>query len=172
MTLTTNGALLAKKAQALKDAGLKRITVSLDSLDDQVFMAMNDVDFPASKVLEGIEAARKVGLSPIKINIVVRRGVNDHSVLDMARRFRGTGDILRFIEYMDVGTTNCWRLDDVVSAAEIVRMINAELPLEQVDPNYRGEVARRYRYKDEGGEIGIIASVTQPFCGDCTRARL
>jgi cyclic pyranopterin phosphate synthase len=172
LTLTTNGALLAKKAQALKDAGLKRITVSLDSLDDQVFMAMNDVDFPASKVLEGIEAARKVGLSPIKINMVVRRGVNDHSVLDMARRFRGTGDILRFIEYMDVGTTNGWRLDDVVSAAEIVRMINAELPLEQVDPNYRGEVARRYRYKDEGGEIGIIASVTQPFCGDCTRARL
>ena len=172
MTLTTNGALLAKKAQALNDAWLKRITVSLDSLDDQVFMAMNDVDFPASKVLEGIEAARNVGLSPIKINMVVRRGVNDHSVLDMARRFRGTGDILRFIEYMDVGTTNGWRLDDVVSAAEIVRMINAELPLEQVDPNYRGEVARRYRYKDEGGEIGIIASVTQPFCGDCTRARL
>lgn len=172
LTLTTNGALLAKKAQALKDAGLKRITVSLDSLDDKVFMAMNDVDFPASRVLEGIEAARGVGLWPIKINMVVRRGVNDHSVLDMIRYFHGTGYTLRFIEYMDVGTTNGWRLDDVVSAAEIIRMIDAELPLEPVDPSYRGEVARRYHYKDGGGEIGVIASVTQPFCGDCTRARL
>ncbi len=172
LTLTTNGALLANKAQALKDAGLKRVTVSLDSLDDQVFMAMNDVDFPASRVLEGIEAARVAGLRPIKVNMVVRRGVNDHSVLDMARFFHGTGCILRCIEYMDVGTTNGWRLDDVVGAAEIIRMINAEMPLEPVDPNYRGEVARRYRYKDGGGEIGVIASVTQPFCGDCTRVRL
>jgi GTP 3',8-cyclase len=172
LTLTTNGSLLARKARALKDAGLRRVTVSLDSLDDAVFKAMNDVDFPVSRVLEGIEAAREAGLQPIKINVVVKRGVNDHCLVDMARHFHGTGDILRFIEYMDVGTTNGWRMDDVVPAAEIIAKINAELPLEPVDPNYSGEVARRYRYKDGGGEIGVIASVTQPFCGACTRARL
>src|SRR3954470_15090338 len=172
LTLTTNGSLLAKKASALKDAGLQRITVSLDSLDNDIFKGMNDVDFPVEKVLEGIEAAREVGLGPIKINMVVKRGVNDNSIVDMARYFHGTGYILRFIEYMDVGTTNGWRMDDVVSAAEIVRMIDAELPVEPVDPNYQGEVAQRYRYKDGGGEIGIISSVTQPFCGGCTRSRL
>lgn len=172
LTLTTNGSLLARKAKALKEAGLQRITVSLDSLDNSVFKAMNDVDFPVERVLEGIEAAREAGLGPIKVNMVVKRGVNDQSVLDMARHFHGTGYILRFIEYMDVGATNGWRLDDVVGAAEIVRMISAEIPLEPVDPSYRGEVAQRYRYKDGGGEIGVISSVTQPFCGDCTRARL
>jgi cyclic pyranopterin phosphate synthase len=172
LTLTTNGSLLPRKAQALKDAGLQRITVSLDSLDNNVFKAMNDVDFPVEKVLEGIEAARDAGLWPIKINMVVKRGVNDHSVVDMARHFKGTGYILRFIEYMDVGTTNGWRLDDVVTAAEIVQMINAEMPIAPADPNYRGEVAQRYRYLDGSGEIGIISSVSQPFCGACTRARL
>jgi cyclic pyranopterin phosphate synthase len=172
LTLTTNGSLLARKAQALKEAGLRRITVSLDSLDNNVFKAMNDVDFPVERVLEGIEAAKAAGLSPIKINMVVKRGVNDHCVVDMARYFKGSGHIVRFIEYMDVGTTNGWRLDDVVGAAEIVRMIGAKMPLEPDEPNYRGEVARRYRYVDGGGEIGVIASVTQPFCGNCTRARL
>ena len=172
LTLTTNGSLLAKKARALKEAGLKRVTVSLDSLDNTVFKAMNDVDFPVERVLEGIEAAREAGLAPVKVNMVVKRGLNDASVVDMARHFHGTGNILRFIEYMDVGNSNGWRLDDVVSAAEIVSMINAELPIEPADPNYTGEVARRYRYKDGGGEIGIISSVTQPFCGNCTRARL
>jgi cyclic pyranopterin phosphate synthase len=172
LTLTTNASLLARKAQALKDAGLRRITVSLDSLDNAVFKAMNDVDFPVERVLEGIEAARAAGLSPIKVNMVVKRGVNDHSVVEMARYFKQTGDILRFIEYMDVGSTNGWRMSDVVSAAEIVSMINAKMPLEPVDANYRGEVAARYRYKDGSGEIGVISSVTQPFCGDCTRARL
>ncbi|MFQ5890940.1 MAG: GTP 3',8-cyclase MoaA [Gemmatimonadota bacterium] len=172
LTLTTNGSLLAGKAQALRDAGLQRVTVSLDSLDDAVFKEMNDVDFPVERVLEGIEAARAVGLSPIKINMVVKRGVNDESVLDMARYFRGTDYILRFIEYMDVGTANGWRMDDVVPAAEIIQMIDEVLPLEPVDPNYGGEVAQRYRYRDGGGELGVIASVTEPFCGDCTRARL
>jgi len=172
LTLTTNASLLARKAQALKDAGLRRITVSLDSLDNAVFTAMNDVDFPVERVLEGIEAARAAGLYPIKINMVVKRGVNDHSVVDMARYFKSTGDIMRFIEYMDVGSTNGWRMGDVVSVAEIVGMIDAEMPLEPVDPNYLGEVAARYRYRDGGGEIGVISSVTQPFCGDCTRARL
>lgn len=172
LTLTTNGSLLAKKAQVLRDAGLKRVTVSLDSLDETVFRAMNDVDFPAARVLEGIEAAREAGLSPIKINMVVKRGVNEGSIVGMARHFHGTGYILRFIEYMDVGATNGWRLNDVVTAAEIVSAINAELPLEPVDPNYRGEVAQRYRYRDGSGEIGVISSVSQPFCGDCTRARL
>jgi GTP 3',8-cyclase len=172
LTLTTNGSLLAKKAQALKDAGLRRVTVSLDSLDDAVFKAMNDVEFPVARVLEGIEAARAIGLAPIKINMVVQRGVNDTSIEDMARHFHGSGAILRFIEYMDVGTTNGWRLDDVVPAAEVVARVNAVLPLEPVEPSYRGEVAQRYRYLDGGGEIGVISSVSQPFCGDCTRARL
>ncbi len=171
LTLTTNGALLARKARALKEAGLGRITVSLDSLDDEVFAGMNDVDFPVRRVLEGIDAAAAAGL-PVKVNMVVKRGVNEDSVLPMARLFRERGHILRFIEYMDVGHTNGWRLDDVVSAAEIVATVGAELPLEPADPNYPGEVARRWRYVDGGGEIGVIASVTQPFCGDCTRTRL
>jgi cyclic pyranopterin phosphate synthase len=172
LTLTTNGSLLARQAEALRVAGLRRVTVSLDSLDDATFRAMNDVDFPVTRVLEGIEAAAAVGLAPVKINMVVKRGVNDQDVVAMARHFHGTGHILRFIEYMDVGTTNGWRLDDVVPGAEIVARIQRELPLEPVDANYRGEVARRYRYSDGGGEIGIITSVTQPFCGGCTRARL
>jgi len=172
LTLTTNGSLLAKKAQALKAAGLKRITVSLDSLDDAVFMKMNDVDFPVARVLEGIDAAAAAGLAPIKINMVVKRGMNDDSVTAMARHFRGSGHILRFIEYMDVGHTNGWRMDDVMTAKEIVAAINAEAPLEPCDPNYRGEVAERWRYRDGSGEIGVIASVTQAFCRDCTRARL
>lgn len=172
LTLTTNGSLLARQAQALKDAGLKRVSVSLDSLDDAVFKVMNDVDFPVQKVLEGMDAAAAVGLSPIKVNMVVKRGLNESSVLPMARFFREKGYILRFIEFMDVGNTNGWKLDDVVSAAEIVRMIDAEMPLEPLEPNYRGEVAERWRYKDGGGEIGVIASVTQAFCRNCNRARL
>jgi cyclic pyranopterin phosphate synthase len=172
LTLTTNGSLLARKAAALKEAGLGRVTVSLDSMDDTVFMAMNDVGFPVEKVLEGIEQAAAVGLTPVKVNMVVKRGVNDDSILEMARHFRGTGHILRFIEYMDVGTTNGWRLDDVVSAREIIEKIGAVFPLEPAQAGYRGEVAQRYRYLDGAGEIGVIASVTQPFCGDCTRVRL
>ena len=172
LTLTTNGALLPQKAQALRDAGLKRVTVSLDAADDATFQAMNDVDFPVAKVLEGIEAAAAAGLAPVKVNMVVKKGVNDASIVPMARLFHGSGHILRFIEYMDVGATNGWRLDDVVSAAEIVRRITAELPLEPADANYRGETARRWRYTDGGGEIGVIASVTQAFCSDCTSARI
>ena len=172
LTLTTNGALLAEQAKALKAAGLQRITVSLDSLDNAVFQVMNDVGFPVERVLNGIEAAAAVGLSPIKINMVVQRGVNEGSIIPMARAFRGTGHIVRFIEYMDVGQTNGWRLDDVVPAAEIIARIRAEWPLEPADPHYRGEVAQRWRYRDDRGEIGVIASVTQAFCRDCTRARL
>jgi cyclic pyranopterin phosphate synthase len=171
VTLTTNGALLPQKARALAEAGLRRITVSLDSLDDATFRSMNDVDFPASRVLEGIDAAAAAGLS-VKVNAVVKRGVNDEQLLDLARHFRGSAHILRFIEFMDVGATNGWRLDDVVSAAEIVRTIDTAHPLEPAEPNYRGEVARRWRYRDGEGEIGVIASVTQPFCGDCSRARI
>jgi cyclic pyranopterin phosphate synthase len=171
VTLTTNGAVLTQKAQALADAGLSRITVSLDSLDDEVFRAMNDVDFPVARVLGGIDAAAEAGLA-VKVNVVVKRGLNEGSVLDIARRFRGTGHTVRFIEFMDVGATNGWRMDDVVPAAEIVSTIGAEFPLEPVAAAYRGEVAERYRYLDGAGEIGVIASVTQPFCGDCTRARL
>ena len=172
LTLTTNGALLAQKAASLAAAGLQRITVSLDSLDDAVFQGINDVSFPVAQVLAGIDAASDAGLTPIKVNMVVQRGVNDGDIVPMARRFHGTGHILRFIEYMDVGTTNGWRLDQVTPASEIVARIHAEMPLEPAEPLYRGEVARRYRYRDGGGEIGIIASVTQPFCRDCTRARL
>ena len=172
LTLTTNGSLLARKAEALKAAGLDRVTVSLDSMDDTVFMAMNDVGFPVQNVLEGIEAAAAAGLTPVKVNMVVKRGVNETSVLDMARHFRGTGHIVRFIEYMDVGSTNGWRLDDVVSGKEVVEMINRTFPLEPIDANYLGEVAQRYRYLDGQGEIGVITSVTQPFCGDCSRARI
>jgi cyclic pyranopterin phosphate synthase len=172
LTLTTNGSLLAGKARALRDAGLKRVTVSLDSLDDEVFKSMNDVDFPVARVLEGMDAAEAAGLAPIKVNMVVKRGLNEQSILPMARHFRGTGRILRFIEYMDVGSSNGWRLNDVVSAREIVATIDRELPLEPVEKNYPGEVAERWRYRDGSGEIGIIASVTQAFCADCTRARL
>jgi GTP 3',8-cyclase len=172
LTLTTNGSLLPQKAAVLAEAGLHRVTVSLDSLDDDVFRAMNDVDFPVERVLAGIEAAAAAGLGPVKVNMVVKRGLNEASVLPMARYFRGSGHILRFIEYMDVGHTNGWRLDDVVPAAEIVSRIDDEHPLEPLDANYPGEVARRYRYRDGCGEIGVIASVTQPFCGACTRARL
>jgi cyclic pyranopterin phosphate synthase len=172
LTLTTNGSLLAQKAKALADAGLRRVTVSLDSLDDATFRRMNDVDFPVAKVLAGIEAAQAAGLTPIKINMVTKRGVNESSVLPMARYFKGSGMTLRFIEFMDVGSTNGWRMDDVVPAREIISTIGAEMPLEPVEPGYRGEVAARYRYTDGTGEVGVISSVTQPFCADCTRARL
>jgi cyclic pyranopterin phosphate synthase len=171
LTMTTNGSLLPQKARALADAGLRRITVSLDSLDDTVFRSLNDVDFAVERVLEGIDAAAAAAL-PVKVNMVVKRGVNEDSIVPLARYLREHGHILRFIEYMDVGHTNGWRLEDVVPAAEVVARIDAELPLEPAEPNYRGEVARRYRYRDGSGEIGVIASVTQPFCGDCTRARL
>ncbi|TMG49003.1 MAG: GTP 3',8-cyclase MoaA [Chloroflexi bacterium] len=172
LTLTTNGSLLSQKAQPLAEAGLRRVTVSLDSLDDATFKRMNDADFPVAKVLAGIEAAHAAGLAPIKINMVTKRGVNETSIVPMARYFKGTGMTLRFIEFMDVGSTNGWRLDDVVPAREIIAMIDREMPLEPVQSGYRGEVAARYRYKDGGGEIGVISSVTQPFCADCTRARL
>jgi cyclic pyranopterin phosphate synthase len=172
LTITTNGSLLARKAAALAAAGLRRVTVSLDSMNPEVFAAMNDVDFPVDRVLEGIEAAAAHGMTPVKVNMVVKRGVNDAGVLAMAEHFRGSGHIVRFIEYMDVGRSNGWRLTDVVPAKEILERIGAEYPLEPVDPNYPGEVARRWRYRDGGGEIGVIASVSKPFCGDCTRARL
>ena len=172
LTLTTNASLLASKAQALADAGLHRVTVSLDALDDATFVAMNDVGFPVERVLDGMAAAEAAGLGPIKVNTVVRRGLNEHAIVELAEHFRGTGTTVRFIEYMDVGHTNGWRVDDVVPAAEIVARIDARWPLQAVDPDYRGEVAQRYRYRDGAGEIGVISSVTQPFCGDCTRARL
>jgi cyclic pyranopterin phosphate synthase len=172
LTLTTNASLLARKAEALRDAGLNRVTVSLDAVDDNTFKRMNDADFPVASVLDGIGVASEVGLGPIKINAVIQRGVNEHAVVDLARHFRGTGHIVRFIEYMDVGTTNGWRLDDVVPAAEMIETLNAVYPLEPVAPNYPGEVARRYLYLDGAGEVGLIASVTQPFCGNCTRVRL
>jgi GTP 3',8-cyclase len=172
VTLTTNGVLLPKKATALKAAGLKRVTVSLDSLDDAVFRAMNDMDVPVADVLKGIAAAEAAGLGPIKINMVVKRGLNDQEILPMAQRFRGSGHILRFIEFMDVGCSNGWRMDDVVPSAEVVQRIHEAVPLEQIDPNYTGEVAERWRYADGSGEIGVISSVTQAFCSTCTRARL
>ncbi len=172
LTLTTNAYLLPQQAQQLKDAGLQRITVSLDTLDDAIFREMNGRGVPVQRVLEGIAAAAAVGLSPIKINAVVQKGVNDHTIVDLARHFQGSGHIVRFIEYMDVGNRNGWKWDEVTPAAEIIRRIDAELPLEPLESNYRGEVANRYRYRDGTGEIGVIASVTQPFCGDCTRARL
>ena len=172
LTLTTNGSLLAQNAQALKDAGLDRVTVSLDSLDDATFRAMNDADFPVAKVLEGIDAAAAVGLGPVKINMVVKRGVNDQGVLAMAERWRGSGHIIRFIEFMDVGSTNGWRMDDVVPSATIVQRISERWPLEAIDANYPGEVAERWRYKDGAGELGVISSVTQAFCSTCTRMRL
>jgi cyclic pyranopterin phosphate synthase len=172
LTMTTNGSLLPKMAAPLKQAGLDRISVSLDSLDDSVFARMNDVEYPVQRVLAGIEAAAQAGLNPVKVNMVVKRGVNEDSIVAMAKHFHGSGHILRFIEYMDVGSSNGWRLDEVVPAAEIIATVAAQLPLEPLAPNYPGEVARRFRYLDGGGEIGVVASVTQPFCGDCTRARL
>ncbi len=172
ITLTTNASLLARKAQSLKDAGLQRVTVSLDGLDDATFRRMNDVDFPVADVLKGIEAAQKVGLAPIKINMVVKRGTNDAEILPMARHFRNSGVVLRFIEYMDVGATNGWRMDEVMPSAQVIKRINAEFPLTAIDPNYLGETAERWRYSDGTGEIGVISSVTQAFCSDCNRARL
>ncbi len=172
LTLTTNGSLLEEKAQALKDAGLKRITVSLDSLDDAVFRRMNDVDFPVERVIHAIDRANEVGLRPVKVNMVVKRGANEESIVPMAAFFRERGYILRFIEYMDVGHTNGWRMDDVVPAREIVRRLSEAFPIEPIAPNYTGEVAERWRYTDGKGEVGVIASVTQAFCKDCTRARL
>jgi GTP 3',8-cyclase len=172
ITLTTNGSLLEKHAADLARAGLGRVTVSLDSLDDAVFRAMNDAEFSPRNVLAGIDAAAHAGLGPVKINCVVRRGVNDHTLVALARHFKGTGHVVRFIEYMDVGTTNGWQLDEVVSGREIIERLGRELPLEPLEPGYRGEVARRFRYADGTGEVGVITSVTEPFCGDCTRARL
>ena len=172
ITLTTNGSLLARKAQALKDAGLRRVTVSLDALDDVIFRGMNDVDFPVADVLKGIEVAQKVGLAPIKINMVVKRGTNDSQILPLARHFRHTGAVLRFIEYMDVGATNGWRMDEVLPSAQVIAHLQTEFALPAIDPNSPGETAQRWRYLDGGGEIGVISSVTQAFCGECNRARL
>jgi len=172
ITLTTNGSLLAQKAKALHDAGLRRVTVSLDALDDAIFKRMNDADYPVSKVLEGIEAAAAAGMTPVKINTVVKRDINDHEILPLARYFRNSGHILRFIEYMDVGSSNGWKLDEVVPSAEVLRITGNEYPLEPIDANYPGEVAQRWRYKDGAGEIGVISSVTQAFCDSCTRIRL
>ncbi|MEO6828059.1 MAG: GTP 3',8-cyclase MoaA [Microbacteriaceae bacterium] len=172
IAMTTNGSALAFKAQALKDAGLKRVTVSLDSLDDATFRAMNDIDFPVGKVLHAIDVAHEVGLGPIKINMVVKSGQNDHDIVSMARHFKDTPYILRFIEYMDVGATNGWKLGEVIPSAEVIRRINAEMPLEEIAPNYNGETSARWRYKDGGGEIGVISSVTQAFCHSCNRARI
>ena len=172
LTMTTNGYLLPRKALALKESGLQRVTISLDSLDDDVFRAMNGRGFGTEKVLDGLKAAEDAGLVPIKVNAVVQRGVNDHGIVELARYVRERGHIARFIEYMDVGNLNGWKLDHVVPADEIVAMIDAEMPLEPIEPNYRGETALRYRYRDGGGEMGVIASVTKPFCGSCTRLRL
>ena len=172
IAMTTNGSALSSKVHSLKDAGLKRVTVSLDSLNDTTFKDMNDVDFPVAKVLHGIEMAHQVGLAPIKINVVVKRGKNDKEIVAMARHFKGSPYIVRFIEFMDVGNSNGWKMDAVVPSAEIVRCINAELPLEEIEPNYNGETSVRWRYRDGGGEIGVISSVTQAFCNTCTRLRI
>lgn len=172
VTLTTNGTLLERKAQSLKDAGLSRVTVSLDALDDSMFERMSDSRVSVATVLQGIDAAARVGLSPVKVNMVVRKGLNDSQILPMARQFRHTGHILRFIEFMDVGSTNGWNLQEVLTGAEIRQRIATEFPLATVAAGYRGEVATRWQYADGGGEIGVITSVSQPFCGDCTRARL
>jgi GTP 3',8-cyclase len=173
LSLTTNAALLTpKRAAALKEVGLSRITVSLDSLDNETFKRVNDVNFPVERVLAGIDNAADAGLGPVKVNMVVKRGMNENGIVEMARRFRGTRHILRFIEFMDVGNTNGWCLDDVVSAKDIAAAIHAEFPIEPIDPNYRGEVAKRWRYLDGAGEVGIVSSVSEPFCGSCTRARL
>lgn len=172
ITLTTNGSLLARKAQSLRDAGLKRVTVSLDALDDAIFRGMNDVDFPVADVLRGIEVAHQVGLAPVKVNMVVKRGTNDGQIVPLARHLRHSGAVLRFIEYMDVGATNGWRMDEVLPSRQVIERLQAEFPLVAIDPNYPGETAERWRYADGGGEIGVISSVTQAFCGECNRARL
>ncbi len=172
LTLTTNGSLLAKKAQSLKDAGLNRVTVSLDSLDDAIFKRMNGVDFPVSAVLHGLDAAHAAGLGPIKVNMVVKRGMNDREIVPMARHFKGSPFILRFIEYMDAGASNNWKMDEVIPSSKVIRRIAAHMPLEAIKPSYKGETAERWRYQDGSGEIGVISSVTQAFCHDCTRARL
>lgn len=172
MALTTNGSLLRAQAKKLHDAGLRRVTVSLDSLDEATFQAMNDAGVTAARVLDGIAAAQEAGFNPIKVNAVIKRGVNEAGIVDLARHFKGTGIIVRFIEFMDVGTTNGWKLDSVVTGREVIDLIDAEMPVEPVDANYTGEVAKRYRYRDGTGEIGLITSITQPFCGSCTRARL
>lgn len=172
ITLTTNGVLLPQKARALRDAGLSRVTVSLDAMDDPTFRLMNDVDVPVGQVLDGIEAAHAAGLTPLKINMVVKRGTNDHAIVPMARHFRGSGHIVRFIEFMDVGSSNGWKMDEVLPSSDVIARINAEMPLKPIDPNYPGEVAQRWRYTDGSGEIGVISSVTQAFCSSCTRARL
>ena len=172
LALTTNGSFSLQRVQSLANAGLTRVSVSLDSLDEEVFKAMNDVDFSVQHVLDWIEASEQAGLSPVKVNMVVKRGVNEDSIIPMAEYFKEHGHILRFIEYMDVGHTNGWRLDDVVSSSEIVKRINEAFPIEASDPHYRGEVANRYQYQDGRGEIGLISSVSQPFCGDCTRMRV
>jgi cyclic pyranopterin phosphate synthase len=172
LALTTNGSALRAKARGLKAAGLNRVTVSLDSIDDTTFRQMNDVDFPVANVLDAIDAAAEAGLGPVKVNMVVKRGVNDHDIVNVARHFKGSGHIVRFIEFMDVGSTNGWRMDDVIPSAEVVKRIHAELPLQAIDANYEGEVAERWRYVDGSGEVGVISSVTQAFCGTCTRARL
>lgn len=172
VTLTTNGSLLEKKAALLRSAGLARVTVSLDALDNATFKRMNDADYPVAKVLAGIEAAARAGLVPVKVNCVVKRGMNDDQIVPLARHFRHTGHILRFIEYMDVGATNGWKLDEVVPSAEVLRRIGEHFPIEPIDPNYPGEVAQRWRYLDGAGEIGVISSVTRAFCDSCTRIRL
>jgi cyclic pyranopterin phosphate synthase len=172
LTLTTNASLLARKARSLKAAGLQRVTVSLDGLDDAVFRRMNDVDFPVAEVLEGIAAAREAGLGPIKVNMVVKRGTNGDQILPMARHFRGSGIVLRFIEYMDVGATNGWRMDEVMPSSEVRELIASEFPLVPLQASTPGETARRWGYADGQGEVGFISSVTQAFCGDCNRARL
>jgi len=173
ISLTTNAVLLtAKRARSLRDAGLSRVNISLDALDDETFMAVNDVGVPVQKVLDGISIASDAGFDSVKVNMVVKRGLNEHSILPMAEYFHGTDQILRFIEFMDVGNTNSWKNSEVVTAAEIADLINTRNPIEKIPPNYRGEVANRWRYRDGGGEIGIIASVSEPFCGDCSRARL
>ena len=172
LTLTTNGSVLARKAQALKDAGLQRVTVSLDALDDTIFRRMNDADFPVAEVLNGIDAAQRVGLGPIKVNMVVKRGTNDAEILAVARHFKGSGVVLRFIEYMDVGATNGWRMDEVLPSAQVVAQLHEVFPLEAIGANVVGETAERWRYADGSGEIGVISSVTQAFCRDCNRARL
>ena len=172
ITLTTNGSLLAKKARSLRDAGLQRVTVSLDALDDAIFRRMNDVDFPVADVLNGIEAADKAGLAPIKVNMVVKRGTNDSQIVPLARHFRHSSVVLRFIEYMDVGATNGWRMDEVLPSSQVIERLQADFPMVAIDPNYSGETAERWRYLDGAGEIGVISSVTQAFCGECNRARL
>ena len=173
ISMTTNASMLTlKRAESLRAAGLNRINISLDAIDEKTFQRVNDVDFPVAKVLEGIDNAHAAGFDAVKVNAVIRRGYNEHSILPLAQHFHGTGTVLRFIEFMDVGTTNKWNLEEVIPAAELVEIIGKEMPIESLQPNYSGEVAKRWRYSDGGGEVGFITSVTQSFCGDCSRARL